>query len=242
MVPNRAPPAIVTIRTASGWMPSAAPIASGWTSCWRTLLAMSWTTIIPMAASGPAPPSAMRTVNAARRPRAEIRDVGGEEGDRGDRPEQGHAEDQAADGDDDGAERGDDRDPEEVAAERAEHALGDRLRDVGRHADVPAPPRRESKGPSLGRKKRLSAVIARKKTSEESSRGRRRGHGRRRGALVTAVLASCFAVLGLAGIDPEALQPARNRVLGVGKVGADVGASPVIPPTITSDHRRRRAG
>jgi hypothetical protein len=27
-VPNNAPPAIVTIRTASGWIPSAAPVAS----------------------------------------------------------------------------------------------------------------------------------------------------------------------------------------------------------------------
>ena len=31
--PKSAPPAIVTISTASGWMPSAAPIASGCTSC-----------------------------------------------------------------------------------------------------------------------------------------------------------------------------------------------------------------
>ena len=63
MVPNSAPPAIVTIRTASGWMPSAAPMASGWTSCCRTLLASSWTMIIPTAASVPAPPSATRTAN-----------------------------------------------------------------------------------------------------------------------------------------------------------------------------------
>ena len=41
MAPNRAPPAIVTIRTASGCMPSAVPIANGWTSCWRMLLASS---------------------------------------------------------------------------------------------------------------------------------------------------------------------------------------------------------
>src|SRR5215217_7058008 len=63
-VPKRAPPAIVTISTASGWMPSAAPIASGWTSCWSTLFASSWTTIIPAAASVPAPPRAIRTENA----------------------------------------------------------------------------------------------------------------------------------------------------------------------------------
>ena len=62
--PKRAPPAMVTIRTASGWMPSAVPYAIGCTICWRIPFASSWTTIIPAAASGPAPPSAITTANA----------------------------------------------------------------------------------------------------------------------------------------------------------------------------------
>jgi hypothetical protein len=33
IVPKSAPPAIVTIRTASGWIPSVAPNAIGWISC-----------------------------------------------------------------------------------------------------------------------------------------------------------------------------------------------------------------
>jgi hypothetical protein len=64
-VPKSAPPAIVTTSTASGWMPRAAPMARGCTSCWRIPLASSSTTIIPAAASDPAEPSAIRTANMA---------------------------------------------------------------------------------------------------------------------------------------------------------------------------------
>src|SRR6185436_14243293 len=64
IIPNSAPPPIVRISTASGWMPSAAPIASGWINCWSTPFASSATIAIAIAASVPLPPSAIRTANA----------------------------------------------------------------------------------------------------------------------------------------------------------------------------------
>ena len=45
-------------------MPSAAPIASGWTICWSTPFASSATIAIAIAASVPLPPSAISTANA----------------------------------------------------------------------------------------------------------------------------------------------------------------------------------
>ena len=56
---------------------------------------------MPTAASVPAPPSATSTENAAGRPRAQVGDVGGEEGDHGERPGERHAEQQRSDADHD---------------------------------------------------------------------------------------------------------------------------------------------
>ena len=72
----------------------------------------------------PAPPSAIRTANAAGGPGAEVGDVGADEGDDGDRADQRHAEDQRADRDHHRVERGDDRHPEEVAAQRRRASAG----------------------------------------------------------------------------------------------------------------------
>src|SRR3954452_8131521 len=47
------PPAIVTIRTASGWIPSAAPNASACTSCWSAPLANRTTMVIASAVPVP---------------------------------------------------------------------------------------------------------------------------------------------------------------------------------------------
>src|SRR5204863_528417 len=58
IVPNRAPPAIVTMRTDSGWIPRAAPKAIGWTSCCRAPLASSTITAMARAVLGPLSPSA----------------------------------------------------------------------------------------------------------------------------------------------------------------------------------------
>ena len=71
--PNSAPPPIVTTRTASGWIPSAAPYAIGCTICCSSPLASSWMTIIPAAASVPAPPRARAPRT---RPRSRPRDTG----------------------------------------------------------------------------------------------------------------------------------------------------------------------
>ena len=64
IVPNSAPPAIVTISTASGWMPSVAPNAIGWIICCSAPFASSTTTPIATAVSGPCDPSAISTVKA----------------------------------------------------------------------------------------------------------------------------------------------------------------------------------
>ena len=64
IIPKRLPPAIVTIRTASGWIPSAAPKAIGWIICWRMPLASSTTTAMTIAVEEPCDPSAISTVNA----------------------------------------------------------------------------------------------------------------------------------------------------------------------------------
>ena len=64
IIPNRLPPAIVTISTASGWMPSAAPNAIGWIICCRMPLASSTTTAMISAVDEPCEPSASSTVNA----------------------------------------------------------------------------------------------------------------------------------------------------------------------------------
>ena len=54
----------MTTKTASGWIPSAAPYAIGCTICCSSPLASSWMMIMPTAASVPAPPSATSTENA----------------------------------------------------------------------------------------------------------------------------------------------------------------------------------
>jgi hypothetical protein len=64
IVPKSAPPAIVTISTASGWMPSAAPYAIGWIICWSAPFASRTITPIAIAVLVPSAPSAMSTVNA----------------------------------------------------------------------------------------------------------------------------------------------------------------------------------
>ena len=64
IIPNRLPPAIVTINTASGWMPSAAPNAIGWIICCRMPLASSTTTAMISAVDEPCDPSASSTVKA----------------------------------------------------------------------------------------------------------------------------------------------------------------------------------
>src|SRR5919204_543055 len=61
IIPNRLPPPIVTMSTASGWRSRAAPKASGCTICCSAPLASRQITIITTAASVPDPPSAMST-------------------------------------------------------------------------------------------------------------------------------------------------------------------------------------
>ena len=178
----------------------------------------------PPAASGPAPPSASRTEKPAARPRAEVGDVGADEGDDGDRPDQRHAEDQRADRDDHGVEGGDDRDAEEVAAQRAEHRARWSIRATG--FGSPRWPSAQARicGPSLSRKNRLSAVSARKNTSEESLLDARRGRRRcsaEKPSLSAAATRSAWRRRPSSRSTPMSLEPAADRVLGGVELAGD---------------------
>ena len=64
IIPKRHPPAMVTMRTTSGWIPSVAPNAIGCTICWRPPFARITTTSMISPTVVPSEPSAMITANA----------------------------------------------------------------------------------------------------------------------------------------------------------------------------------
>ena len=168
IIPNRHPPAIVTMRTTSGWIPSVAPNAIGCTICWSPPFARITTTSMISADGRPFGAERDDHGERARHECADVRDVGAEEGDERDRRSQRHAEDERRDPDDDRVERGDDRDAQEVPPERREHVAGDRLRHRQRHAEMPVD-RGAQRGPSLSRKKRLSRRNERPSASDAMS-------------------------------------------------------------------------
>ena len=144
-------------------------------------------------------------------------------------PTSGNAEQEGADADDDRVEGRDDRHAGEVALEGDDHVARDRPGDGLRHAEMPFDARRRSDGPSLSRKKRLSIVKERPRTSEvmplmpgrdavdEGLNGVRRRRLRRLGR-----------ARGARGVDADILQPGGDLVSGrrerrrdVSRLGAD---------------------
>ena len=77
--PEQAPPAIVTISTASGWMPSVAPNAIGWIICCSAPLASSTIDGHRDRGARALRPEREQHREGAGRPRAEVRHVRGEE-------------------------------------------------------------------------------------------------------------------------------------------------------------------
>ena len=125
-IPKRLPKPIVTMRTTSGLRSRVAPNAIGCTMfCSRPFARMTITSMI----SAVVVPCDDKREEHGERPRDERADEGDVRGDErhdGDRPGERDVEDQRAEPDDDGVERRDDRDAEEVAPQRLDHVARDR--------------------------------------------------------------------------------------------------------------------